>query len=347
MDAAMMQQITGSVANAASAAGSIIGMTANSGKSEQKAYWKGKKTGYNDAIAQDQLDQQKRLSDLAQQYDIAALQRLSEKEREQFDYTQQGAKDMFDYTYKTVGDKVAELKAAGMNPGLIYGGSVAGGGGTTTGGQTGGDAGRQAPAQASKENERRMADIAAAELGLRQRRQFAEIRNIEADTQQKEATTSKTSTEEEIMIAKSPEEIKNLRTQNNVLEEQVKVMITQQDRNVAEVEQQWEKVQQNEIALMLKEAEINNKIKLTDEQIKQIANDITIKAKEVAVKEGQLELNTIQTLLEVDIKHFTKYGGSLAGSIVGAIDGNIRLLHNYIKSTPAAKEYFKSEENKK
>ena len=61
---------------------------------------------------------------------------------------QQGLnKEMFDYTYKTQGDKVKELKDAGLSTALMYGSGLQGGGGSTQGGTSGtsGQQGGNAP----------------------------------------------------------------------------------------------------------------------------------------------------------------------------------------------------------
>ena len=85
---------------------------------------------------------------------------------------QQMQKDMWDYT--NYGNQMAHMKSAGLNPALMYG--MKGGGGTTTGSQTGGS---QAMGQAPKSKTMGIEGLmAAAQLD----RMKAETENIKTDT---------------------------------------------------------------------------------------------------------------------------------------------------------------------
>lgn len=78
----------------------------------------------------------------------------------------------------------AELKKAGLNPGLMYG--MGGGGGVTTGSASGSVSGGHAPAGGGEA-------LAMAGMGLQMGMQKAQIENIEADTELKKADAGKKS----------------------------------------------------------------------------------------------------------------------------------------------------------
>lgn len=103
----------------------------------------------------------------------------------------QREKEMNRITYEqnTYGNQVAQMKDAGLNVGLMYGGSGAGGGGAgSTGGgkQGGGASGGASPVKAPTPTE-------IAQLGLNMQMQKAQIANITADTAQKIIDAKKSS----------------------------------------------------------------------------------------------------------------------------------------------------------
>ena len=156
----------GAIKDLAIQAGSgIVGSIA-----QQAGYGIGNITGYNDAIANDQIEQDKRLTETQ----VNANKNLS-------DYTQKQNREMWDYTTKNLYKMQIEgMKEVGLNPALIYGNGAAGSGGTT-GNASAGSAGK---GNASDESSRKMNDLQNVGMGLQIARQAAEIKNIEADTKQ-------------------------------------------------------------------------------------------------------------------------------------------------------------------
>lgn len=176
---------------------------------EQGSYYLGKLTGYNDDIAKDQLEQQRKLAEQAQGIAFKGM-----------DKSQELNKDMFDYTfakqsnYNSAAEQVKRYKDAGLNPALMYNQGNAGMAGGTTGNTT---APQVSGGNASNESERRTNNIAAQGIALQLSRQAAEIDNIKADTKNKEANaenlganTQTTNESRQILINKLAEEGKNV-----------------------------------------------------------------------------------------------------------------------------------------
>lgn len=93
------------------------------------------------------------------------------------------------------------IKALGLSPALMYGGGGPSGSGaasTAAQGQTGGAQSGQAPNAA----EQQQAKAQSMAVALQSARQMAEIKNIQADTKQKEAETSKTTESKDAFIEK-------------------------------------------------------------------------------------------------------------------------------------------------
>ena len=117
------------------------------GLGEQLSYELGEITGYNDALSNDQIEQQKKLNELQ---------------------TAQN-KELYDYQYNktTPSERVRLYKEAGLNPALIYG--MGGGSGTTATMGSGGGS------QASNTAQMRTNNIAAAQMGLQMAKLQSEI----------------------------------------------------------------------------------------------------------------------------------------------------------------------------
>ena len=144
--------------------GSLLGAVG-----QQAGYALGKATGYNNAIANDQMRQQQKLTDMQAEKNLALMKDSYKEQKKLWDATQAEA-------------QVAHLKRAGLNPALLYkggaGGSTSGGGGASVGG-----------ASASDEAARSNRDLATAGMGLQYVKAAAEIPKIKADTKKTEADT--------------------------------------------------------------------------------------------------------------------------------------------------------------
>lgn len=216
-----------------------IGNTIGGVLGEQIGFGLGELTGYNKAQANAQLEQQQKLTDIQ-----------TKANQQQASYANRLNKEMFDYTaeYNSYENQMARMKAAGLNTALMYGQSGAGGSTGTAGSQSGGSAGS---GQASDEASRRMAQIQAHGMGLLNSKLMAEIRNIEADTKQKEATATKTAGVDtkaaESQIAKMGEEMKLIGEQTK--SESVK-------RRGQELTNDWQELQ-----TALSEATLDSQIK--------------------------------------------------------------------------------------
>lgn len=107
-------------------------------------------------------------------------------------------------------NQVADIQAAGLNPGLLYGGAGAGGGGSAGGGAMGGGAGNQrgqAPSYLEVEsvrNEKRQIALEAARIATENKLANAEAEKIKAETNniKEETDTSKAKTPFEVELLK-------------------------------------------------------------------------------------------------------------------------------------------------
>lgn len=128
----------------------IAGNVAN-----QAGYAIGKATGYNKAIANDQYEQQKRLSELQYGMNLGLMKESYKSQMEMWNDTNYEA-------------QVEHLKAAGLNPGLLY--AKGGSGGTTGSGGASVSGGN-----ASDETSRQQAQLAATGMGLQLSKLQSEI----------------------------------------------------------------------------------------------------------------------------------------------------------------------------
>lgn len=119
-------------------------------------YGIGNMTGYNQRMAQDQINQQQKLTDMQYHANYALMKGSYAEQQKLWDNTQAEA-------------QVKHLKNAGLNPALIYakggaGGSTSGGGGASVGG-----------ASASDETSRQMANNQSTAMGLQLAKLQSEI----------------------------------------------------------------------------------------------------------------------------------------------------------------------------
>lgn len=143
-----------------------------------------------------QIEQQKKLTDLQ-----------VEANKELADYGMGISKEMFDYTgYE---NQVKQMKAAGLNPALMYG--HAGSGGTTVSSSAGSASG----SQASDETSRKLANIQIQGMGLQMQKLNAEIQKTQAEAEKAKAEAEKV-TEEKISISEKRDFEKELLKQQGM-----------------------------------------------------------------------------------------------------------------------------------
>ena len=105
-----------------------LGNTAVSELTKQGGYAIGKLTGYSDAVAEDQLEQQRKLTEIQQNANFQAMDKQQAMQKEMFEHT-------FDIQskYNSAAQQVQRYKEAGLNPALMYTNGSAGMAGGTTG----------------------------------------------------------------------------------------------------------------------------------------------------------------------------------------------------------------------
>ena len=139
-----------------------------------------------------QIEQQKKLTDIQVQAN-----------KELADYGMGISKEMFDYTgYE---NQVKQMKAAGLNPALMYG--HAGAGGTTAVSS----AGTVTGAHASDETSRKLANIQMQGMGLQMQKLSAEIQKTRAEAEKAKAEAKKVTEETETISQKRQFEIELLK----------------------------------------------------------------------------------------------------------------------------------------
>lgn len=144
-----------------------------------------------------------------------------------------GSKELTDYNFAksleqwkatNYGAQMEEIKKAGLNPGLLYG--MGGAGGATTAGSAGNVTGANAPTGGGE-----IMGLMAQNLNLRMMN--AQIENLKADTQKKEAEATKTAGVD-TELAKSQISLNNANTGNTEVDTKLKelqIKIDQQHYN--------------------------------------------------------------------------------------------------------------------
>lgn len=300
-----------------------------------------------------QLEQQEKLTGIQESSNLRMLEAQAAEQERMFGITHgaqiQGQKDMFDYTYKSAGDKAKELKDAGLNVGLAYGNALGGGGGTTGGasGQMGGGASGGTGGHASSEAELRQARSQELGLRLQRRMQEEQIKLLEAQREDvKSQTEERTGINRDIKsltIENITEEIENKRVQRegmflqnnydemrNALQsgtfnDNVKLMEYQAKQAEANVKKLLEEVHSMDIDNRLKLQnfkELSERIKLENEQI---LADIFVKGsqgrlnntmaegivKELGMKMQQLGINMDSINNDKEFNKLYKYAAEL------------------------------------
>lgn len=122
------------------------------------------------------FEQSKEMAELQNQYEIDRMGLQASMNKDAADYSQQLAKDMWEYT--GYGGQIRQMKAAGLNPALMYGGGGGGGQSTSGGSQQGVTA----------------IQPMGLTVALQAKQQAAQIELIEAQAEKTKAETLQTST---------------------------------------------------------------------------------------------------------------------------------------------------------
>lgn len=268
------------------------------------------------------------INDARQRRQQQALQDMQIRgSKEMTDYNMQKQLQMWRNTNYSA--QIAEMKKAGINPGLLYG--MSGGGGVTTGNPNGSVQGAHAPTGGG--------EIMGMILG-RQMLQ-AQIENIKADTANKQAEHPNIGTKGEGMkLDNARKEIDNAiaaidehiagKTQNQriamyqqeteasmhklqLLRNEVGV---NKERLDAEVGNLWAEMANKAIDLELKEANIN----LTNSQIRKISAEIWKIGEEIAQGWESLSIQDMKNVLEKSKQDWDQSGlPPMVRDIMGAV----------------------------
>ena len=204
--------------------------------------------------------------------------------RQENDINQQHNKDMFDYTgYQA---QVAQMKAAGLNPALMYG--SAGSGGSTQGGAgMAGGAGAGSGSVGGTPSAPDTGITAGIGMGLQLGLLDAQKKNIEADTEKKRAEAGKEEATIDNLIALTQNEkakqglIYSQTCLNDALEELNRAKVDEVGWNIKNIEKSIDKMESEingtNLDNELKSRTIENQVKLVAEKLKNKMADTLVK----------------------------------------------------------------------
>lgn len=144
-----------------------LGATGVSELAKQGGYAIGNLTGYNDAVAKDQQEQQRKLTEIQQNANFQAMDKQQQMQKEMFEHTFE-----IQSKYNSAAQQVQRYKDAGLNPALMYTNGSAGMAGGTTGG-TG--IGSVSGGSASDEASRKAIDLQMQGMALQNAKLASEI----------------------------------------------------------------------------------------------------------------------------------------------------------------------------
>lgn len=270
-----------------------------------------------------QIEQQQKLTEIQKEANMQLAEHGMGLQKQLFDYTA---------AYNSPEQQRKRIEEAGMNPALMYG--MQGIGGGTTGSQTtSGVSGSQAA------NEAELANAATQRIGmgLQMAMQKAQIKNIEADTKQKEAEAEKTATVDTELTKMSIKDItatinnKEVQRESLLLDNDLKILEytvmydTTQDRAneikyraKSAKETLLELQRNNEIGEEVKQQVIDSyQLRLQDiatdiilketntqvnrEQAKKIIQDVTNSIKDMELKGKQVDIQEIEAAIKASM----------------------------------------------
>lgn len=213
---------------------------------------------------------------------------------------QQHNKDMFDYTgYQA---QVAQMKAAGLNPALMYG--SAGGGGSTQGGAgMAGGAGAGSGSVGGTPSAPDTGITTGIGMGLQLGLLDAQKKNIEADTEKKRAEVGK----EEATIGNLIALTQNEKAKRGLIYSQTRLNDALEELNRTRVDEVGWNIKNIEKSIDRMEAEINGtnldnelKSRTIENQVKLVAEELKNKMADTLVKYSQNKVNNAEATAIAD-----------------------------------------------
>lgn len=213
---------------------------------------------------------------------------------------QQHNKDMFDYTgYQA---QVAQMKAAGLNPALMYG--SAGAGGSTQGGAgMAGSAGAGSGSVGGTPSAPDTGITAGIGMGLQLGLLDAQKKNIEADTDKKRAEAGKEEATIDNLIALT----QNAKAKQGLIYSQTRLNDALEELNRARVDEVGWNIKNIEKSIDKMESEINGtnldndlKSRTIENQVKLVAEELKNKMADTLVKQSQNKVNNAEATAIAD-----------------------------------------------
>ena len=221
--------------------------------------------GHNNDV---QAKQQQRLTD---------IQTNAQKDMTNYNYQKQ--LDMWNAT--SYGPQMQNMKAAGLNPGLMYG--LGGGGGQSNNVATGSVSGGNAGQNTGEVAQGMGLSMQAAQLALMN----AQKQNIEADTANKQAGAGKTTAETENV----PKQGANI---------EANTANTQQNTQTQKSQQQGQEIQNSQNAQAMKDrlTEISANAAKSVQELQQAVNNTNVSDNTIPAKIKQIRADAINAVLD-------------------------------------------------
>jgi len=198
------------------------------------------------------------------------------------------------------GPQVEEMKAAGINPGLLYG--MSGGGGATTTGSAGGSA---AGGSVSGQN----TAMQGMGMALQMQLLHAQKENIEADTAKK---TVEADVIGGVNMQKTMQEASTIAQDRLLKEAQTRIANIQGDINAATYQAQVDKIKADAIGQILTNGLTKSNIQINDATINKMAQDIAQGWRKLSIEQFKAEI-------EANFKDISKIGGNVVEELYNGI----------------------------